>query len=116
MRKIPVVLIFALLSACSAFAGSQDFIVANETGVEIAELYISPVAKANWGEDVLAVDTLQPGNECRVIISRTEAADFWDLKIVDQEGTSLEWPGLHLSATPKVTLSIENGTPVATYE
>ena len=116
MRNILILQVVGIFFACSAFAGIQDFILANETGVDIAELYISPVAKANWGEDVLAVDTLPPGDECHIKFSREETADFWDLMIVDQEGTSLEWPELHLSAISKVTLTIENGTPIATYE
>ena len=116
MKNILISLVLGMIFIWPAFAGVQDFILANETGVEIAELYISPVAKANWGEDVLAVDTLQPGDECHVKFSRDETADFWDLMIVDQEGTSLEWPELNLSAISKVTLTIENGTPIATYE
>lgn len=116
MRNISILLIFGMISACTTFAGVQDFILVNETGVEIAGLYISPVAKAKWGEDVLTVENLPPGDECHIKFSRDETAEFWDLMIVDQEGTSLEWPELNLSAISKVTLTIENGTPIATYE
>lgn len=116
MRHLLLSLILGMIVSCSATAGIQDFILVNETGVDIAGLYISPVAKAKWGEDVLTVDTLSAGEECRIKFSREEKADFWDLMIVDQEGTSLEWPELHLSATSKITLTIENGTPIATYE
>lgn len=105
-----------MMFACYASASIRDFTLVNETGVDIAGLYISPVAKAKWGEDVLCADTLPAGGECRIQFSREEKAEFWDLMIVDQEGTSLEWPGLHLSAVSKVTLTIESGTPIATYE
>lgn len=116
MRYIWLAAICGMIFAGPAFAGSRDFVLVNQTGVEIAELYISPVAKANWGEDALTVKSLQPGAECLVKILREETGDFWDLKIVDQEGTSLEWPELQLSAISKVTLTIESGTPIATYE
>lgn len=116
MRNLLLQLILATIFACSASAGSRDFILVNDTGVDIAGLYLSPGAKANWGDDVLCMETLPTGNECRILISREEQAEFWDLMIVDQEGTSLEWPGLHLSQTPKVTLTIESGTPVVTYD
>lgn len=105
-----------MMLACHASAGIQQFTLVNETGVDIAGLYISPVAKAKWGEDVLTAGTLHAGGECRIKVPREEKAEFWDLMIVDREGTSLEWPGLHLSAVSKVTLTIENGTPIATYE
>jgi hypothetical protein len=117
MKIFNLVLILGLtMAACTASANFQEFILVNETGVDIAGLYISPVAKQNWGEDVLAVKTLPSGSECQVHFLSNEKADFWDLMIVDQEGSSLEWPELSLSSNAKVTLSIENGTPVATYE
>lgn len=115
MRYLSLPLILWVIFASSASAGSRDFILINDTGVDIAGLYISPAAKANWGDDVLCKETLPTGNECRILISREEQTEFWDLMIVDQEGTSLEWPGLALSQTPKVTLTIENGTPIVTY-
>lgn len=109
-------LLIMTLFACHVSAGVEDFILANETGVDIAGIYISPVAKSNWGEDVLVADVLPTGDECRIKFTREEKANFWDLKIVDQEGTSLEWPELQLTEVSKVTLTIEKGTPIATYE
>lgn len=116
MKKIGVFLILGLIFAGYAFAGDQDFVLVNETGVEIAELYISPASTDNWGEDVLTVDTLPDGADCDIKFSRNESADFWDLKVVDHEGSSVEWERLKLTAISKVTLTIDNGKPMANVE
>lgn len=117
MKKIVFALLLGMiLSAGFADAGDQDFTLVNKTGVEIAELYISPASMDNWGEDVLSVDTLAAGDKCHITFSRNETADFWDLMIIDYDGTSVEWPSLKLTAISKVTITIENGEPMATYE
>ena len=52
--------VIAMCFAAAAFArgGKQDFVLHNETGVEIHELYVSPHSSGEWGEDVLGRDTL----------------------------------------------------------
>src|ERR1044071_5356635 len=44
-----------------ARAGKQDFVLHNETGVEIHEVYVSPVTADDWEEDVLGKDPLPNG-------------------------------------------------------
>lgn len=116
MRKILLTLFFGLMMTGPAMAGDQDFTLVNNTGVEIAELYVSAASVDDWQEDVLTTDTLPDGQEIKVHFSRQEDADFWDIKIVDGDGTSVEWPHLKLTEISTVTLAIENGEPVATYE
>jgi hypothetical protein len=40
----------ALLGSAAAIAGDADFTLVNKTGYTIREIYISPAAKANWGQ------------------------------------------------------------------
>ncbi len=94
-----------MLLAFTAFAqGKQDFTVVNATGVEIAELYVSPHSADNWQEDVLGRDTLPGGESVEITFSRTEKAKMWDLRIVDSEGNAIEWENLNLLEISKVTL------------
>jgi hypothetical protein len=94
-----------MLLALNAFAqGKQDFTVVNETGVEIAELYVSPHNINSWQEDVLGQDTLPSGEAVEIKFGRTEKAKLWDLKIVDSEGNSIVWTNLNLLEISKVTL------------
>lgn len=115
-KKILLTIIFSMMFAGFAYAGSQDFTLENATGVEIHELYISPAKADDWGEDVLTVDTLPDGQSVAIHFARREKAAFWDIKVVDQAGDSIEWPHLKLTEISTVTLSFEKGEPVATYQ
>ena len=116
MNKIIMAVLFSVLQIGSAWAGDQDFSLINNTGVEIAELYISPASTEDWGEDVLTVDTLPDGNTVDIVFSPEEDADFWDIKIVDGEGASVEWPHLKLTEISTIKLYFEDGEPMASYE
>lgn len=116
MKKLILTLLFLLLTTGLAVAGEQDFTLVNATGVEIAELYVSPASVDDWQEDVLTTDTLPDGESVDIHFSRDENADFWDIKVVDGDGTSVEWAKLKLTEISQVTLAIENGEPVATFE
>jgi hypothetical protein len=106
-RNYPTILIciLSLLLVSTAFAqGRQDFTVHNDTGVEIHELYVSPHNSDDWEDDILGEDTLPDGESVTIHFSRKESAKLWDLKIVDSEGTSVEWENLNLLKISEVTL------------
>lgn len=92
-----------VLPAALARAGTQDFTLVNRTGIEIRELYISPAASDDWEEDVLGVDTLPPGESVKISFEGHDACK-WDLMVKDEDGDSVEWSGLNLCKTSKVTL------------
>lgn len=116
MKRIVFALLLGMMFTGLAFAANQDFTLVNKTGAEIAELYISPASTDEWGEDVLTVDTLAAGDKCHIRFSQDANADFWDLMIVDNDGVSVEWPNVKLTALSKITITLENGEPVASYE
>lgn len=93
----------------TAFAGKQDFVLHNETGVEIHELYVSPSKSDDWEEDILGRDTLPSGESVDISFHRSEKARKWDLKIVDDDGGSVEWENLDLSTISEITLYIKKG-------
>ncbi len=114
-KLVPWMAVIALLGL-TALAGDQDFTLANQTGVNIQELYLSPTATDDWEEDVLGVDVLADGDSVEVKFSPDEEAEFWDLKVVDDEGASIIWKKLNLLEISKVTLHYENGEPTADAE
>ena len=116
MQKFFLAALCWMLLVSSVQAGDQDFTLINKTGVEIAELYISPASVDDWGEDVLTVDTLPDGNSVDIHFSPAEEADFWDIKIVDGEGDSVEWPHLKLTEISTIKIYFEDGEPMASYE
>ena len=98
-----------LLAVPAALAGDQDFILHNQTGVEIHALHIAPHSSDEWGEDILGEDTMANGATLTIKFSRKEKAQHWDLRIEDKAGNSLEWESLDLLEISEVTLHYKNG-------
>ena len=105
---LSVIAMFVTATAV-ARVGKQDFILHNETGVEISELYVSPVTTDDWEDDVLGVDTLADGDSVKITFEDREKHVHWDLKVVDGKGNSIEWHDLNLIEISEVTLHYEKG-------
>jgi len=110
-RMLPAVVVIAMWFAVAAFArgGKQDFVLHNETGVEIHELYVSPHSSNNWGEDVLGQDTLAPGASVKITFDDQEKTVKWDLKVADGNKHTIEWDNLDLSKISEATLHYKEG-------
>lgn len=101
----------------AAIAGQQDFMLENQTGVEIAQIHISAASVDSWQENLLAEDEVLPsGNEVEINFAPEEEAELWDIRIADSEGTSITWERLKLTEIVRVTLKIKDGEPVAEIE
>src|ERR1044071_6175289 len=92
-----------------ARAGKQDFVLHNETGVEIHEVYVSPVTADDWEEDVLGKATLPEGDSVKITFDDRDKRSHWDLKVVDGKGNSIEWHDLNLVDISEVTLHYKEG-------
>lgn len=93
--------------------GRQDFLLVNKTGVEIYALYVTPHSANEWGDDILGIDTLPTDDEVHITFSRKEKAKYWDIRIEDEDGNSIEWESLNLLEISKVTLYYKNRKPTA---
>ncbi len=112
--KLTLFVIASFLSVGGfARAGEFSFTLVNNTGVEIIDLYFSPASQDKWGKEVLLLDTLPHGEEVGLQFSRPEKADAWDIKILDEQETALQWSGLKLSEVSQVVLTVKAGRPVA---
>jgi len=110
--SVPIGLGFiAMCFAAVGFArgGKQDFVLHNETGVEIHELYVSPHSSNNWGDNVLGRETLPSGEAVKVTFDDQEKDVKWDLKVGDGNKHSIEWENLDLSKISEVTLHYKEG-------
>lgn len=103
------VLAMFVTATALARSGKQDFVLHNETGVEIHELYLSPTTTDVWEEDVLGVDTLPAGESVKITFEDRDHRAKWDLKVVDSKGNSIEWESLNLIEISDVTLHYEKG-------
>jgi hypothetical protein len=106
---LSVVAMFVTATAFASHAGKQDFVLHNETGVEIHELFVSPVTTDDWEEDVLGVDTLPSGESVKVTFDDRDKTVHWDLKVTDSKGNSIEWSDLNLIEISEVTLHYKDG-------
>src|SRR6266849_1581434 len=98
--------VIAIFLTATAFdrSGKQDFILHNQTGVEIDSLYVSPHSVNDWEEDILGQDTLASGESLKITFEDRDKHVHWDLKVTDKEGNSLEWDDLNLIEISEVTL------------
>jgi hypothetical protein len=97
MKHFAIIKIALTLAVIAAFvpfstfarAGKQDFIVHNQTGVEIKSLYVSPHSADDWQEDILGRDTLPNGESVKINFEDRDKRTHWDLKVTDKDANAL---------------------------
>ena len=106
VRIVIALMAIATIVTASAFArsGKQDFILHNQTGVEIHSLYVSPHSADDWEEDVLGRETLPSGETVKITFNDRDKHVHWDLKVTDKDGNALEWYDLNLVEIEELTL------------
>lgn len=91
-------------------SGKQNFILLNDTGYTIRELYVSPRKARDWEEDVLGRDQL-PNTEFRTItFDRTEKVCAWDLKVVYDDNEEVYWENFDLCTISFILISYDEKT------
>jgi hypothetical protein len=111
---LSALLLFTL--ATTAVADKYTFTLINKTGFEIIDLFFSPAAQKNWGDEVLTVDTLPDKEKMKINVNRKEKSENWDILVNDEQGASYQWPNLNLSEISTLILTIKAGQPIAIYE
>lgn len=69
----------------SSSSARTTFTVVNNSSVSIYYIYVSPGDDMSWGEDVLDIDVLAPGEQCEVRLD----PGVWDIKCVSESGQEL---------------------------
>jgi len=90
--------------AIPAWAGDQDFTLANRTGYQIDEVYVSRTTSRNWGGDIMGSDALENGRNVNVTFNAPDKVCNWDLKVKYSDGDEATWKSLNLCNITKVTL------------
>lgn len=97
----------ALGAVPAAHAGTQDFTLINQTGVDVYSLYISESSSDDWEEDVLGEDTLPDGQRVDITFSGRSAC-LWDMLVTDDEGGELAFQGINLCEASVVVLRCDD--------
>lgn len=89
-----VVALFAF-SAFQAAPASEGFITLyNESSLIVALVYASSCDSDDWGDDLLPVDILYPGEEAVITVT----SGCWDLMAITEDGQELEHFGVRVRA------------------
>jgi hypothetical protein len=112
---LPCVLLAALLLASAAVAGTQDFTLINQTGVDVFELFISESRSDEWEEDVLGENVLLDGERIDITF-RGRRACMWDMLANDEAGDGIAFQAINLCETSVVVLRCNEEECWAEYE
>ena len=108
---------FNLLPATASAESALDFVLVNDTGYEIDQVYVSPTKAEEWGSDILGQDTLGDGQSAKIHFDRAhEKTTKWDIKIVFSDKEYRFWTDLDLSTISEVTLHYKNDHATATWK
>jgi len=116
MNRLVSGVLGVLLLASVARAGKQDFVLVNKTTLTIDQLHVSPHDEDDWQEDVLGKDVLRNDERVEISFSREESTCVWDVKIVDDEGDSVDWESIDLCKASEITLKYEGKHPTASIK
>ena len=83
--------------------------IANATGVDIHEIYMSIAGSDEWGENLLDEGTYLPsGRLLPIVLSiASEEGVTWDLEVVDGEGTAIDFYDIDISEMPTDGFAVE---------
>ena len=111
MKKLNAlkVFLFAIVMAFAvsgtAMAGSQDFTLVNGTGKTITYIYLSPTSTSEWiYQDELGNNVLRPGQDIFLYFDPRDGVQYWDVKVVYENGAEDYWIGLDLYRVYTLTI------------
>jgi hypothetical protein len=114
MRMALGVAAAALAWGTAAWAAPQDFVLVNQTGYRVMEVYVSPTTVDDWEEDVLGKDTLPNNDRVTINFDRNEDRCRYDIKLVDEDGDEAIWTDINLCEVSTVTARYNRqGQPIA---
>ena len=100
-----------LATPAQAQTAKQDFQLANRTGYELAQLFVSPSKSDAWGGDILGNATIPDGESARITFSNAATGCIWDLKVVySDDDSSAVWRNINLCKIETITIRYNRNT------
>lgn len=103
MKK--VLFLFAVVFSLSFFSAQESnaqalgFYIANNTGVTLNNIYVTPAESNTWGDDILPNDLFEDQSTVQVYIPETYGETcIFDIKITDLEGNSVTFTNVDACA------------------
>ncbi|MCR5175777.1 MAG: hypothetical protein K6C05_02890 [Anaerovibrio sp.] len=105
IKLLLVAVIMLMAASGTASAGSQDFTLVNGTGRTISYIYLSPTQCSDWiYQDELGNNVLRPGQEIFLDFDPRDNVQYWDVKVVYDNGEEGYWIGLDLYRIYSLTI------------
>lgn len=93
-------------SATAAHADPRDFQLINGSDRTIDQIYVAPSNMDDWGDDILGLDVLPPGQTVTITFQRFTPGDcYYDIKVVAADGGEGELNQVNLCETTTVTFN-----------
>ena len=114
LRVFALTVALMIVASASALAYSQDFVLVNNTGSTIFNVYCSSVNSGEWEEDILGdTGTISPGEAATIRFDAAERGRYWDLRIIFDNGADYVFTNVDLFSISRITV---NSDATATYE
>jgi len=111
MKKSIYLFVTVILSLFSTnlYSQAQDFVLVNNTGITIYDLYVAEADSAQWGEDILGDQILNDGEELEINFSGYGDNEcLFDILIGDTEGNYFWWEDFNLCELHTITFTADN--------
>ncbi|WP_333145398.1 MULTISPECIES: hypothetical protein [unclassified Microcoleus] len=79
----------SVMTAKSVLAEALGFNIINKTGTNITKFYTNPTGIDSWGEDILGIDILRPGESALITIRNSQNVCTYDIKAVFDDGEEI---------------------------
>lgn len=116
LNKKILLAIAGALAVGAAMAGDADFRLANRTGYDIREVYISPTHRNAWGNDRMGDGVLENGKS-KLFRFSDRASCKQDIMVVfDDDSSKVVWEDVDLCEIEKLTLKYNRSTKQVSAE
>jgi len=110
LKKQILLAVASALAAGAAIAGDADFRLANRTGYDISEVYISPTHRNAWGNDRMGEGVLENGKS-KLFRFSDRASCKQDIMVVfEDDNSKVVWEEVDLCEINKITLKYNRST------
>lgn len=101
--SVLLAVLFLGLAGSAQAESDLDFKLVNKTGYTLNEVFIGPSTSEEWGDNILDAK-LPDGASASITFNPEAKAPKWDILVVYEDGTKVQWIGYKLDEISKITL------------
>lgn len=96
---IAMLMLMVMALPSVGLAGSQDFVLVNDSPYSVVGLWVAPANSDNWEENLLAGGYLSPNDSLEVTFDNSSNVQWWNIKIEDNNGKVWKWENKNYDLT-----------------